>query len=65
MAIWPYQSAVGGHVNQYVGLHSTDIAASILANISVDMSTLSAYLSVNMSAFSRLTIAQHISQHVD
>ena len=29
------------------------------------MSTLSAYLSVNMSAFSQLTIAQHISRHVD
>ena len=57
----PYWSTVGQHVNRYIGLHLTDMAVSV----SVDMSTLSADLSVNMSAFSRSTIAQHISQHVD
>ena len=62
---WPYWLTVGWHVNQYVGLHLTDMAVSVSANVSVDMSTLSADLSVNMSAFSRLTINQHISQHVD
>ena len=62
---WPYWLTVGWHVNQYVGLHLTDMAVSVSANVSVDMLTLSADLSVNMSAFSRLTINQHISQHVD
>ena len=62
---WPYRLTVGRHVNQYVGLHSSDMVVSVLANISVDMSTLSADMSVNMSAFSRLTINQYISQHVD
>ena len=62
---WPYWLTVGWHVNQYVGLHLTDMAVSVSANVSFDMSTLSADLSVNMSAFSQLTINQHISQHVD
>ena len=61
----PYWSTFGQHVTRYVGLHLTDMAVSVSAKVSVDMSTLSADLSVNMSAFSWSTIAQHISQHVD